>query len=223
MLLGTCGCGDSPARVVRDVQTTRNEFVDLLIKVTDEESAKEAMVKDGPVEKLAKTKWENIKKRLDEAQREVQSQERSLKRTMTRLEEIRTSQRQKLQVGAGGNILKVPENEMDTFNEYWSSIEAVRNNVPEIEATAKRLKNQLSRLNNIIDQLRARQLAQGNAAFDTTQRCPNLAALLKAPETFSTIRDTEKGTYVWGEPFKFKFKQLERQGDSIHVLAPSEP
>ena len=63
LFVGVCGCGDTPAKVIRDIYSTRNEMADMLFLANDEDTAKYcAEVK---VERLKK-KWETVKKRYED-------------------------------------------------------------------------------------------------------------------------------------------------------------
>jgi hypothetical protein len=60
---GVCGCGDTPARALRDINSTRNEAADLLYVAHDDASARVLM--DTKLEKLKK-KWDTVKKRFQD-------------------------------------------------------------------------------------------------------------------------------------------------------------
>jgi hypothetical protein len=63
VLLGAAGCGDSPAKALRDVYSVRNEMADLLFLADDDDSARQ--LADTKIEKLKK-KWEKVKQRVDD-------------------------------------------------------------------------------------------------------------------------------------------------------------
>lgn len=62
LLLSAAGCGDTPHIIFRDAITLRNEVADVMLKVTDEESAK--TVWDTQVG-LLKKKWDALKHRAE--------------------------------------------------------------------------------------------------------------------------------------------------------------
>src|SRR5438105_524041 len=66
-LLGcVLGCGDPPRVVLRDTLTTLNELADIMLEVTDEKSAEEAVTTK--IELLEK-KWDKVTKRQQEFSR----------------------------------------------------------------------------------------------------------------------------------------------------------
>jgi len=169
--------------MVRDALAARNELVDALIKVTDEDSAKR--VADNEVAKLKKRWEDNIKKRLDEQQKKVGSQEKALKRGFDRLLELQQSRKDLF--GIGREDLKVNDDLQDTWSDYFQAQDAVTSRSQEIVATAKRLKRQLDRIEDI-----AKQKAQGTSNS-------KLMEILKSPEVFATMGN-EKGAFSWDAP-----------------------
>ena len=73
-----CGCGDSPNMTLRDTLNARNELVDVLLKVNDDESARTASATE--VKKIQKRWDDGIRKRLEELQKNLDSAERSVTR-----------------------------------------------------------------------------------------------------------------------------------------------
>ncbi len=130
-----CGCGDSPRVTDRDVMSVRNEFVDALLKITDEPSAKK--IYDEDIKKLQK-KWDEggVRKRLEEWQAKINSQEKSLKRT------------------AGLKAGQETEAMRSANPEFFGAQDAAEDFESEIKATAVRLDRQLKRIGAIFDQVR---------------------------------------------------------------------
>src|SRR5271168_2634368 len=73
-----CGCGDSPNMTLRDTLNARNEMVDALLKVNDDESAKTASATE--VKKIQKRWDDGIRKRIEELQKNLDTAERAVTR-----------------------------------------------------------------------------------------------------------------------------------------------
>ena len=172
-----CGCGDSPARVVRDAQTARNEFVDILLKVTDEESAKVVTAKDKEVDKVQK-RWDDIKKRLDNRQKDIDKSAKKLKPRLPR----------------------ILDDDQDTADELRAVQDTLMENGPEIKATAKRLGTQISRIKGIIEELRRKEIARGVSSINAEEKWPSLSKLLKMPDLFRSARVDPKTDLGFGAP-----------------------
>jgi hypothetical protein len=138
-----CGCGDGPRVVVRDVQSARNELVDTLLKVTDEASAKQ--VADTDLKKIQKRWEEGIRKRLEEYQNKIRSQEKGLQRNV----------RFKAVLEKGGVVTRDDfPTELQTENpEFFEAQDAEQDRADEIKATAKRLDSQLKRIGQLFEKL----------------------------------------------------------------------
>jgi hypothetical protein len=170
LLTCACGCGDSPRAAVRDVLSVRNEFVDVLLKVKDEATAKD--VANNEVKKLQK-KWDDsIRKRLEEWQAKINSQEKSLKRNP-------------------GFSAKSGESETlrGNFPEYFEAQDAEEDKTEEIKATAKRLDSQLKRIREIYDKVRSQADVKG------------LVDILAAAQIFGS-RPLGSEDVEWGPPLR---------------------
>jgi hypothetical protein len=62
LALAALGCGDTPQALFRDVITSRNELADVMVRVSDEESAQPYI--KSKVDKIKK-KWDHIKERAE--------------------------------------------------------------------------------------------------------------------------------------------------------------
>ncbi|HEV2948545.1 MAG TPA: hypothetical protein VGX70_14310 [Gemmataceae bacterium] len=189
--------------MVRDTLTARNELVDVLLKVTDETSAKTVVDNDF---KAIQKRWdEKIKKRLDDQQRKINAQEKALKRAFDRLPESRQNQIKNAKQGLAKEDVGISSDLLETFDEYDSAQEAVKKRAEELEATAKRLNTQLDRIDKLVQQLQRQ-----NPGANRDERWPSLIAVLKYPEYYATFRDLESGASKWDAPFQLAWFQLKK-------------
>ena len=180
LLTCACGCGDGPRVVVRDVLSARNEFVDTLLKVSDEASAK--TVSDIELKKIQKRWDEGIRKRLEEYQNKIRSQEKSLQRNA----------RFKAVLERGGVITRddFPKDLQNENPEFFEAQDAEDDRADEIKATAKRLDNQLKRLGQLFE----KQFTGSKADVKGLIECMSAAQFLGT-------RD-QTGETDWGPPLR---------------------
>ena len=198
-----CGCGDSPNMTLRDALNARNEFVDALLKVTDDDSARTVSATD--VKKIQKRWDDGIRKRLEELQKNVDAAERAV-----------TKNRKNKAVLAGKEgplpklereeLPRIPEDLRDRAETVVIADEALEARHDEIKATARRMVEQMKRLNTIIDQLKWKELADlkargtANPTVNPADRWPNLVGLLKAPEGLCAPKEFVDEKYTWEAP-----------------------
>jgi hypothetical protein len=206
-----CGCGDSPRVMVRDAQTLRNELVDAMLKVSDEETAQTVLKEE--VEKKdvgIKDRWAKLKKdRLDDYQTSgkvtnIRSMEKTLKNS---LEASATKNKANMRIKEAADEAAekrglVARADLDTLGEtaleYFSAQEAVLTMADEIEATSHRMKKQVERLKKLVDQLAQRKPG------DRRKNFPSLMSMLDAPEDMATYESYQNdGKWAWDAPLRF--------------------
>ena len=173
LLACVCGCGDSPRVVNRDTMSVRNEFVDSLLKITDEASAKS--VYNDEIKKLQK-KWDEggIRKRLEEWQVKINSEEKGLKRTAANLKAGQETDAQR-----SANPV------------FFEAQDASEDSEKEIKATAVRLDRQLKRIGAIFDKART----------GSKDDAKGLTEVLTAATIFGT-RVPGASEVDWGPPLR---------------------
>jgi hypothetical protein len=172
LLTGACGCGDRPRVVVRDVMSVRNELVDAMLKITDEPSAKS--VYSSEIKKLQK-KWdESIRKRLEEWQAKINSQEKGIKRATPDLK--------------AGQATDAVRSANPEFSEAEDAADEFRD---EIKATTNRLNRQLKRIGEIFDKVRP----------GSKDEAKGLKDVLSSPPIFGT-RVVGADNVDWGPPLR---------------------
>jgi hypothetical protein len=170
-----CGCGDSPRVLDRDMICLRNEFVDALLKVTDEASAKKVYEED--IKKLQK-KYDDggVRKRMEEWQTKINSQEKSLKNA---------SRNAPLKAGQESDAMR------SANPEFFEAQDAAEDYANEIKATSVRLDRQLKRIGAIFDQVRTGSKDNGKPLTD----------VLMAATVFAT-RVSGGNDVDWGPPLR---------------------
>jgi hypothetical protein len=198
-----CGCGDSPNMTLRDTLNARNELVDALLQVSDDESAKKVSATE--VKKIQKRWDDGIRKRIEELQKNLDGAERAV---------TRTRKAKALQAGNDGPLPKLQRDELpnifadlrDRAESLVIADEAMEAREEEIKATAKRMVEQMGRLTKLLDQLRWKetedQKARGiqNPTVNAAELWPNLSELLKAPQGMCGPKEFVAETYTWQAP-----------------------
>jgi hypothetical protein len=205
--------------MVRDAQTLRNELVDAMLKVSDEETAQTVLKEE--VEKKdvgIKDRWTKLKKdRLDDYQTSgkvtnIRQMEKTLKnafeasatknKASSRLREAKSSD------DPGSERALIGREDLDTLGEtaleYFAAQDAVLAMGDEIEATSHRMKKQMERLKKLADRLVQQKPG------DRRKNFPGLMGILDAPEDMATYETyLNEGKWAWDAPLRFSSVKLK--------------